>query len=139
LEYSAREFLCDEAIKLRVSRTETREGLRREPGNDCSFEGNNRRRPSLGRLHCRHFADMVASAATVDPPTIHDHIKSSSQYKVYVAIVGPLGDQRLTGRNREDFGTIGQLFRQLTIAGDKPLIRESLYAEAPTPFTCEPV
>jgi hypothetical protein len=82
---------------------------------------------------------MVASAATVDPPTIHGHIKSSSQYEVYFAIVGPLGDQRLTGRNREDLGAIGQLFRQLTIAGDKPLSRESLYAEAPTPFTCEPV
>ena len=82
---------------------------------------------------------LIAGVAIVDPPTIHDHIKSSSQYEVYVVIVGSLGDQRLTGRNREDFGKIGQLFRQLTITGDKPLSCESLYAEAPTPFTCEPV
>jgi hypothetical protein len=45
----------------------------------------------------------------------------------------------LAGRNREDFGTVGQLFGQLTITGDKPLSRESLYEEAPTPFTCDPV
>ena len=139
MEYSTCEFLCDEAINLRVSRTEIREGLRRELGNDCIFEGSNRRRPSLGRLRGRHFADMVARAAAVDPSAIHDNIKSSSQYEVYLGIVGSLGDQRLTGRNREDFGTIGQLFGQLTVTGDKPLSSESLYAEAPTPFTCEPV
>ena len=32
----------------------------------------------------------------------------------------------MTGRNREGFGTIGQVFGQLMIAGDKPLSRESL-------------
>jgi hypothetical protein len=78
LEYSTREFLCDQAIKLRVSRTEIREGLRRELGNDCFFERGNRRGPSLGWLHCRHFADMIAGTATGNPSTIHDHIKSSS-------------------------------------------------------------
>jgi hypothetical protein len=93
----------------------------------------------LGWLHCRHFADMVAGTTTGDPPTIHDYIKSSSQYEVYLIVVGSLRDQRLTGRDREDFGTIGQLFGQLTITGDKPLSRESLHAEVPTPFTCEPV
>jgi hypothetical protein len=82
---------------------------------------------------------MVAGAATGDPPTIHDHIKSSSQYEVYVVVFGSLGDQRLTGRNREHFGAIGQVFGQLTITGDKPLGRESLYAETPTPFSSEPV
>jgi hypothetical protein len=45
----------------------------------------------------------------------------------------------LTGRNREHFGAIGQVFGQLTITGDKPLSRESLYAETPTPFSSEPV
>ena len=39
-----------------------------------------------------------------------------------------------TGRNREHFGAIGQVFGQLTITGDEPLSRESLYAETPTPF-----
>ena len=82
---------------------------------------------------------MVARAAPDDPPTIHDHIKSSSQYEVDVGIVGSLGDQRLTGRNREDFGNICQFFGQLTITGDKPLSRQSLYAEGSTPFTPEPV
>jgi hypothetical protein len=82
---------------------------------------------------------MVAGAATGDPPTTHDHIKSSSQYEVYVVVFGSLGDQRLTGRNREHFGAIGQVFGQLTITGDKPLSRESLYAETPTPFSSEPV
>ena len=82
---------------------------------------------------------MVAGTATGDPPTVHDHIKSSSQYEVYLVIIGSLGDQRLTGRNRKDFDTIGQLFGQLMITGDKPLSRESLYAEVPTRFTCEPV
>ena len=76
---------------------------------------------------------MVAGAATGDPPTIHDHIKSSSQYEVYVVVFGSLGDQRLTGGNREGFGAIGQVFGQLTITGDKTLSRESLYEEAPTP------
>jgi hypothetical protein len=82
---------------------------------------------------------MVAGAATGDPPTIHDHIKSSSQYEVDVVVFGSLGDQRLTGGNREHFGAIGQVFGQLTITGDKPLGRESLYAETPTPFSSEPV
>jgi len=82
---------------------------------------------------------MVAGAATGDPPTIHDHIKSSSQYEVDVVVFGSLGDQRLTGRNREGFGTIGQVFGQLMITGDEPLSRESLYEEAPTPFSSEPV
>jgi translation elongation factor EF-Tu-like GTPase len=50
---------------------------------------------------------MVAGAATGDPPTTHDHIKSSSQYEVYVVVFGSLGDQRLTGWNREHFGAIG--------------------------------
>ena len=82
---------------------------------------------------------MVAGTATRDPPTVHDHVKSSSQYEVYLIVVGSLRDQRLTGRDRKDFGTIGQLFGQLTITGDKPLSCDSLYAEAPTCFTCEPV
>ena len=82
---------------------------------------------------------MVAGAATGDPPITHDHIKSSSQYEVYVVVFGSLGDQRLTGRNREYFGAIGQVFGQLTITRDKPLSCESLYAETPTPFSSEPV
>jgi hypothetical protein len=122
-----------------VSGTEIRENLRRELGNDCVFECSNSRRPFLGRLHCRHFADMVTGAATGDPPTIHDDIKSSSQYEVDVVVFGSLGDQRLTGGDREHFGAIGQVFGQLTITGDKPLSRESLYEEAPTPFSSEPV
>ena len=80
---------------------------------------------------------MVAGAATGDPPTAHDDIKSPSQEEVYVVVFGSLRDQRLTGRDREDFGAIGQLFGQLAIAGDRPLSRESLYAEAPTSFSCE--
>ena len=63
----------------------------------------------------------------------------TSQYEVYVVVFGSLGDQRLTGRNREHFGAIGQVFGQLTITGDKPLSRESLYAETPTTFSSEPV
>ena len=82
---------------------------------------------------------MVAGTATGDPPTVHDHIKSSSQDEVYLIVVGSLRDQCLTGRDRKDFGAIGQLFRQLTITGDEPLSRESLYAEVPTSFTCERV
>ena len=45
----------------------------------------------------------------------------------------------MTGRNREGFGTIGQVFGELMITGDKPLSRESLYEEAPTPFSSERV
>ena len=82
---------------------------------------------------------MVAGAAAGDPPTIHDHIESASQYEVNVVVIGSLGDQRATGRNSNDLGTIGQLFGQLMITGDKPLGRERRYAEAPTPLTHEPV
>ena len=82
---------------------------------------------------------MVAGAAAGNPPTIHDHIKSSGQYEVYLIVVGSLRDQCLTGRDRKDFGTIRQLFGQLLLTGDKLLGRESLYAGAPTTLSCEPV
>jgi hypothetical protein len=134
-----REFLCDEAIKLRMSGTEIREGFRGELGDDCIFERSDRRRPSLGGLHGRHFADVVPGSATGDSSTIYLHTKSSSQNEVYVGVVGSLGDQRLTGRDRYDFAAIGQLFRQLTIARDKLLGGESFHEKRPTPLTREAV
>jgi hypothetical protein len=103
-----------------VSGTEIRENLRRDLGNDWVFECNNSRRPFL---HCRHFANMGAGAATGDPPTIHDHIKSSSQYEVYVIVFGSSGDQRSTGRYREGFGSPVDDYRRRASEPREPLRR----------------